>query len=168
MGFTTRDRYRHVVEEIAKKSGIAEDEVARLAIGLANEAAAGTEGDNRARHVGYCLIDRALPQLKARAGIRSSVADTVRGIGRRFSLPLYPGLDSLALRSFLPPLCSQRQVPTACAVRYCGSPGAFSLLSVSSFAIALVNLFTTRLVTPHPLPRMDFSKGSLLNRRLWW
>src|SRR5208282_3755011 len=40
MGFTTRDRYRHVVEEVATKSGIAEDEVARLAIGLANEAAA--------------------------------------------------------------------------------------------------------------------------------
>ena len=32
MGFTTRDRYRHVVEEIAKKSGLAEDEVARLAL----------------------------------------------------------------------------------------------------------------------------------------
>ena len=37
--------------------------------------------------------------------------------------------------------------------------GLLSLFPVSSLAIALVNLFTTRLVAPHPLPRMDFSKG---------
>ena len=42
----------------------------------------------------------------------------------------------------------------------CSGSSAFSrLLSVSQLAIALVNLFATRLATPHPLPRMDFSKG---------
>ena len=34
-----------------------------------------------------------------------------------------------------------------------------SVLSVSQLAVALVNLLATLLVTPHPLPRMDFSKG---------
>ncbi len=37
--------------------------------------------------------------------------------------------------------------------------GALTFLAVSQLAIALVNLFATRLVTPHPLPRMDFSRG---------
>ncbi len=37
--------------------------------------------------------------------------------------------------------------------------GIVSLLAVSQLAIALVNWLTTRLVAPHPLPRMDFSKG---------
>ena len=37
MDFTTRERDPHVVEEIAKKSGLAEDEVARVAIVLAGE-----------------------------------------------------------------------------------------------------------------------------------
>src|SRR5438105_6853106 len=36
MDFTTRDRYRHVVEEIAKRSPYAEQDVARKAIQLAS------------------------------------------------------------------------------------------------------------------------------------
>ena len=38
MDFATRDRYRHVVEEIAKGSRLSEGEVARKAIQLAHEA----------------------------------------------------------------------------------------------------------------------------------
>ena len=158
MDFATRDRYRHVVEEIAKKSGLVEDEVARVSIGLAGEAATGTNGDDRARHVGFYLIDEGLPQLEARVRVRSSVIDIVRSTGRRFSLPVYLGsILSLAL------------VFAAGMVAETGSHGmrgpllwivgVLSLFSVGSLAIALVNLFTTRLVTPHPLPRMDFSRG---------
>ncbi len=91
MSFATRDRYRHVVEEIAKKSGVAESDVALAAIGLAGEYVAGTDGDDRARHVGYYLIDEGLPKLEARVRVRSSVADMVRSIGRRFALPVYLG-----------------------------------------------------------------------------
>ena len=40
MDFATRDRYRHVVEAIAKGSPLSEAEVARKAIQLAHEAAA--------------------------------------------------------------------------------------------------------------------------------
>ena len=38
MDFATRDRYRHVVEEIAKSSGRSEIEVANQAIRLAQES----------------------------------------------------------------------------------------------------------------------------------
>ncbi len=40
-----------------------------------------------------------------------------------------------------------------------GSVGIVSLLAVSQLAVALVNWLATLLVTPHPLPRMDFSAG---------
>jgi cellobiose phosphorylase len=158
MGFTTRDRYRHVVEEIAKKSGLAENEVAGVAIGLAGQSAAGTGGDNRARHVGFYLIDGGLPQLKARARVRSSVADMVRSAGRRFSLLFYLGSILLFALIFAAGVLAETgshgmRGPLLWIV------GVLSLLSVSQLAIALVNLFTTRCVTPRPLPRMDFSKG---------
>jgi cellobiose phosphorylase len=158
MGFGTRDRYRHVVEEIAKKSGLAESEVARAAIGLAGETVAGTNGDDRARHVGYYLIDGGLPKLEARVRVRSSVADMVRSTGRRFSLPLYLGSILIFALAFAAGMVTQTGYH---GIR--GSllwiVGVLSLFSVSSLAIALVNLFATRLVTPRPLPRMDFSKG---------
>jgi hypothetical protein len=41
MDFASRDRYRHVVEKLAKASGLSESEVARKAIQLANESADG-------------------------------------------------------------------------------------------------------------------------------
>jgi hypothetical protein len=47
MDFSTRDRYRHVVEKTAKRSGLCEEDVARCAIQLTRDAAAGTGPDNR-------------------------------------------------------------------------------------------------------------------------
>ena len=38
--------------------------------------------------------------------------------------------------------------------------GLLSLLCASQLAVALVNWLATLLVTPHALPRMDFSEGN--------
>ena len=64
MDFATRDRYRHVVEKIAKSSRRSEREVAREAIQLAREGAARKGSDDRAAHVGFYLIDKGLEQLE--------------------------------------------------------------------------------------------------------
>ena len=64
MDFPTRDRYRHVVEKIAKSSRHSESEVARQAIQLAREGAARKGGDDRTAHVGFYLIDKGLAQLE--------------------------------------------------------------------------------------------------------
>ncbi|MGH8632545.1 MAG: cyclic beta 1-2 glucan synthetase, partial [Burkholderiales bacterium] len=64
MDFATRDRYRQVVERIAKASRLSESEVAHKAIQLAHEGAARKDGDDRAAHVGFYLIDKGLPQLE--------------------------------------------------------------------------------------------------------
>ncbi len=59
MDFSTRDRYRHAVEKIAKKSPLSESEVAAEAIRLAHESAASKDDkqglDSRSAHVGYYL-----------------------------------------------------------------------------------------------------------------
>jgi cyclic beta-1,2-glucan synthetase len=65
MDFNTRDQYRHIVEEVAKKSRFSEKEVAREAIGLARQNAAGKNGGKRAAHVGFYLIDKGLPNSKS-------------------------------------------------------------------------------------------------------
>ncbi len=158
MAFVTRDSYRHVVEEIAKKTGRDENEVAREAIGLAGQAAAGANGDNRERHVGFYIIDDGLEKLEARAGVRPSLADRFGKTARKFSLPLY--LTSILLLS----LVLTAGVLTQAGFHGTPGPllwivGILSLLAVSQLAMALINLIGTRLVTPHPLPRMDFSRG---------
>ena len=63
MDFATRDRYRHVVEKIAKAGPLSEVEVAREAMRLAHAAAA---------HVGFYLIDKGRPELERAAQARVS------------------------------------------------------------------------------------------------
>ena len=62
--FLTRDRYRHAVEEIAKKSIYDEITVARKAIDLAKAAQANFGNQSRNAHVGYWLIDKGRPVLE--------------------------------------------------------------------------------------------------------
>jgi len=158
MDFTTRDQYRHIVEDVAKKSRLPESEVAREAIGLAQQSAAGENGNDRSIHVGFYLIDKGLVQLEECVKIRSTAMDMLRRIGRRFTLQLYLGTILLFAA-----------ILTACLLTETRSDdingpllwfvGVLSLLSVSQLSIALVNFFAASLATPHPLPRMDFSKG---------
>ncbi|MBI5593436.1 MAG: cyclic beta 1-2 glucan synthetase [Deltaproteobacteria bacterium] len=158
MDFATRDQYRHIVEEVAKKSKFSEMEVAREAIGLARQGTVGENNGSRATHVGYYLIDKGLAQLKGRVRARSTAMDMLRRTGLRFPLLLYLGTSLLLTVLLAVGLLAETRSDGM------GGPllwfvGILSLLSVSELAIALINLFATRLATPHPLPRMDFSKG---------
>ncbi len=91
MDFTTRDRYRHVIEEIARGSGLSEDEVARKAILLSQEGTAEKGGGDRAAHVGYYLIDKGLERLERSAGVRVSASKAVQNAICRFPLLMYIG-----------------------------------------------------------------------------
>jgi hypothetical protein len=64
MNFTTRDKYRHTIERIAKSSRLTETEVAEMAIHLATQSAAETGQDNRRTHVGYYLLAKGLATLE--------------------------------------------------------------------------------------------------------
>ncbi|MEX0914304.1 MAG: cyclic beta 1-2 glucan synthetase, partial [Wenzhouxiangellaceae bacterium] len=64
--FATRDRYRHVIEDVARRSSASEPAVAREAIALAR--AARRAANDRSAHVGYYLVDRGRPQLERSVG----------------------------------------------------------------------------------------------------
>ena len=158
MDFTTRDRYRHIVEKTAKKSPYSENEVARRAIQLARECAALNGADDRAAHVGFYLVDEGLTQLEDAATVRTSAADALRNIGRRYPLSLYGGTILLLTAIFTGSLAAKAFAG--------GLPGwtlalivILLLLCTSQLAIALANWLATLLATPRPLPRMDFSQG---------
>jgi cyclic beta-1,2-glucan synthetase len=76
--FGTRDLYRHVVEDIAKGTGLEERDVAQRALDLAQRAAAtpaaspGSDGrpDPRTSHIGYYLLSDGRAQLEAAARFR--------------------------------------------------------------------------------------------------
>ncbi len=158
MDFSTRDRYRHAVEKIAKSSRLSESEVAHAAIRLAREGAERKDSDERTAHVGFYLIDKGRVQLERVAEVRFSVLEPLKKAGRRFPLHLYLGaiilITAILGGGLLANVCSNGLRGLALWL-----VGILVLLSVSQLAIGMVNWFATRLVTPHRLPRMDFSEG---------
>ena len=158
MDFATRDRYRHAVEKLAKGSRLTEGEVARRAIDLAREGVARDRSDDRVAHVGFYLIDKGSPQLERSAQLRLSTSEALRRTARQSPLLLYLGAIALITAILAGGLFAQGYAS--------GEPdwvlvmiGILSVLSTSQLAVALVNWLATVLVTPHPLPRMDFSRG---------
>jgi hypothetical protein len=91
MDFSTRDRYRHVIEKIAKKSRLSESEVARAAISLARKCSAKNGRYDCAAHVGFYLIDKGLPELEQLMKVRLSPVEKIMQLGRRIPLLLYIG-----------------------------------------------------------------------------
>ncbi|MBK8639237.1 MAG: cyclic beta 1-2 glucan synthetase [Chromatiaceae bacterium] len=156
MDFATRDRYRHVVEKVAKNSPLSEADVARRAVELAREGAVGNDAGERAAHVGFYLIDRGLPRLEHRARARLCSLESLQRRGRRFPLFLYLGAILLLTVFFTGALLAQPDSLSNWLLLLLAVP---AVLGTSQLAVALVNWLATLLATPYPLPSLDFSDG---------
>jgi cellobiose phosphorylase len=161
MDFATRDRYRHATEAIARTSLHSEVEVAGKAVELARLGAAAAEAsgeDSRAAHVGFYLIDRGRAALERAVGSRPDRTERLRRAAGRFPLLLYLGAIAAVITMVTALLFREAQDGGA-PYWSLGPLAVLFALSASPLAVALVNWVATLLVTPHPLPRMDFSEG---------
>ncbi|MBT9569254.1 MAG: cyclic beta 1-2 glucan synthetase, partial [Thiobacillus sp.] len=156
--FPTRDRYRHVIEDIARDSVHSEASAAREAIALAQTAANKHGTQHRTAHVGYYLIDAGRMVLERNVGYRRSWSLRARRTGRRFALACY----------LLPILLLTGLASAAMLSAFAGFAatdwrvwlfGISSVIGTSALAVALVNLFVTLTLPPRVLPRLDFSRG---------
>ena len=158
MDFATRDRYRHVVEEVAKSSGRSESEVAHQAIHLAQERTSGKDGDERSLHVGFYLVDEGARQLEGTTYAPRSPLEAFRRFSRGFPLIFYLGTILFITAAFTMILLAATDVMEF-------QNGVVALISLllflgaSQLGVALTNWLVTLLLTPHLLPRMDFSSG---------
>jgi cellobiose phosphorylase len=158
MDFTTRDQYRHVIEKMAKKSPLSEGEISRKAIQLALDGAARKGSDDREAHVGFYLIDKGFQELERTVKVRQSIPGAVKRISSRFTLPLYLGAIALITAVIAGGLLRKAQIGGLHNWQL-ALISVLSLLGGSHLAVALLNWLATLLVTPHSLPRMDFSGG---------
>jgi cellobiose phosphorylase len=156
MDFTTRDRYRHVIESIAKFSSKTENEVAEIAIRL-------TEGNKDAatpqvKHVGYYLLGDGVAQTEKLAGRKLPFKDRARRSLRRYPLLFYAGsitLLSLVAGGYLMYEAYDAGIDMWLLIL----TGIVSVLAASHLATVLVNWITTMMYGPKSLPRLDFSEG---------
>ena len=157
MDFATRDHYRHVIERIAKFSERTEQEVAEIAISLANENADKHGVADRHSHVGYYLVDKGLSQTEQRASMQHPFMDRII---RRFSkAPLTVYLGSILFITLVfTGIAVLDGVNTHLSYSLLTLAGILSLLVTSQLAITLVNWVVTLTAHPELLPRMDFSE----------
>ncbi|HEV2764675.1 MAG TPA: hypothetical protein VGV38_16970, partial [Pyrinomonadaceae bacterium] len=158
MDFLTRDRYRHHVERIAKRTRAPELRVAEYAAGLA-EAAAREDADRPERaHVGFYLVGEGLTKLERafsyRPTLRERLSRAVLARPTLFYLGTLAVLTALACGALL--FYANRAGA--------GWPllAAFALLSLvpaSDLALAVLNWDVTHMFPPRLLPKMDTSAG---------
>ncbi|MGH7618629.1 MAG: cyclic beta 1-2 glucan synthetase, partial [Gemmatimonadaceae bacterium] len=157
----TRDRYRHAVERIARRTGHSEPAVARAAI-TAARACANTAGvDVRESHVGYHLVGdgrRAFERATGYVGAtQTRVSDWVLA---------HPGLCYFgALLASLVVVLGVLVAPLSFAslgqahAVWLGVALFFALLPAADVALAVVHQAVNIFVPPARLPRLDYERA---------
>jgi cyclic beta-1,2-glucan synthetase len=158
MDFATRDRYRHVIERVARRTGVGELDVARRAVELANQSSAlrsGHSGECDLRsHVGYYLIDDGLAQVENGFKYRSPPRERIRRSVLAHPTLFYFG--HLVLLSGL--------ILTLLAyLAHHGGASPFGLfftlllglIPATDLAVSILNWDVTHTFEPRILPKMD-------------
>jgi cyclic beta-1,2-glucan synthetase len=158
MDFPTRDRYRHSIEQIAKRAGHAETMVARKAIEMAAAARVSQPQHDRRQHVGYYLISRGRFELEREIGY----SPTSRERFARFAFQ-HPALGYLGIVGLLMTLSMASLL--AYAARHGAAPAtlwlvaAVALLPISELVVSLVNAIITSDIRPRALPKLALRDG---------
>ncbi len=153
MEFSSRDRYRHVVEKISKRTRTSEIDIAKAVVQLA-----GKSSESPANHVGYYLIDEGRHQLEAQFNYEPR---TIEKLSRFFLRnPTASYLTTLVALILLVLI-----LILLIMSRYTDSPwllalsALLALVPASEIALTVLNWDVTHFFSPRLLPRMDTSRG---------
>jgi cyclic beta-1,2-glucan synthetase len=166
MEFASRDRYRHVIERISKRTKASEVEIAEAAITLARNADHELPGELAGfkAHVGYYLSDSGRDQLEAAFDYQPPLVERLRRWILRYPTFVYLGtlvlLTSLIV-SFLATMFYRAggRWPLAIVLIL------LALLPASDLALSILNFDITHLFEPRVLPRMNTVDGVPRNAR---
>ncbi len=157
MTFQTRDRYRHVIEHLSRRTDVPEHAVATAAIGAAAGAERKLGRSSRAAHVGYYLIDDGRRDLEKslsyRPGIRERLYRAAKRGPSRFYFTAFGLAVAGALSLLLEPL---EGVAVGFGVIIAV---LLTLTPATDAAVAVVNQLVTLLLPPDRLPRMSYKSG---------
>jgi cyclic beta-1,2-glucan synthetase len=158
MDFETRDRYRHVIERISKRTKNEELDVGRYALKLAEDSRVNGKKEISRLHVGYYLIDDGLLELESAFSYRPYVTERLRRTFLRHAALGY--LGSIAILTML-------IVAVLCFYAWYAGAGnvliiVFAILSIipaSDLTVSVLNWDLTHLFTPRLLPKMNTTRG---------
>src|SRR5437867_55164 len=158
MDFTSRDRYRHAIEELAERMGEAQVRVALRAIESARQAAEQQGLESIAAHVGHHLIARGRRELEIDVAYYPVFKQRVRRALFARATLFY--LGSIALLTALGAMLAATVARAAGAREWeLFWVTIIMLIPASEFAVALMHRVVHRISKPRLLPRLDLRGG---------
>ena len=158
----SRAAYRDRVAVIARHSDVGEIDVAQLAVEFAQTAvidpAAPEALRDRLRHIGYYLIDRkGSREFLHRVGYRPPLSAFLPRLFRNYPDEVYIiGIEFITLLTVVAILMSLVEHHNGWALIM---SALVLIFPATQSAVEFVNYLVTTVLNPHPLPKLDFSKG---------
>jgi cyclic beta-1,2-glucan synthetase len=154
MDFLTRDRYRHAIENLAKRSPHSEAEIARRVI----DKAAHSATDGRRQEPGYYLIGAGRCAFEQEVDFQPGLKQQCLRAYVACAEPAYVGsIGLLTLLLLALPLSA------SLAAGLGGFPlfllGLFAALPASDIAVGLINRLIISSLPPRHLPRLELKDG---------
>jgi cyclic beta-1,2-glucan synthetase len=149
MAFATRDQYRHVVENIAKRTKLTEEEVASAALAL---AVTSEKAKSRTSHIGYYLVSDGLYELERETGYLPPFGERVYRWTQKNPNRLYfsgIAVATFAMLAAIFSLAGSVAIESVVLV-------LLALLPASEIGIGVVNQLVTLLMPPRTLPKLEF------------
>ena len=157
MTFQTRDRYRHVIEHLSRRTDIPEHDVATAAIGAAATAERKLGRSSRAAHVGYYLIDDGRNDLEKELSYLPEVRERIYRFAKSGPGRIYFTAFGLAVAGALSLLLDPLEGATIGFGAICAV--LLALTPATDAAVAIVNQLVTLLLPPDRMPRMWYPNG---------
>ncbi|PQJ09144.1 cyclic beta 1-2 glucan synthetase [Flavipsychrobacter stenotrophus] len=156
MDFATRDKYRHIVEQVSKFSQCSETKVAELVLELANSGNVLYGSANKKSHVGYYLAEKGLRETEKAAKMRLPLHHAAFKLLKDNRLMVYASSITF-ITILLAGLAAYRVYLHNSPIWLTVIVAVFSMIAASQLALALVNWVATLRIVPNMLPRLDLS-----------
>nr|WP_305907069.1 hypothetical protein [Methylomarinum sp. Ch1-1]MDP4519790.1 hypothetical protein [Methylomarinum sp. Ch1-1] len=160
MDFLTRDRYRHAIEDLAKRSPYSEVEIARRVIAKVQGAKEQFPSDERLQEPGYYLISAGRYAFEPEVGFRPSFKQWLLRAyiaHTEFAYVGSLGLATLLLMTLLSSVCIAAGL-SGFQLFLLMLLGAFP---ASDIAVGLLNRLIIAGFPPFHLPRLDLKDGGV-------
>jgi cyclic beta-1,2-glucan synthetase len=156
MTFGTRDHYRHIVENIAKRVKRPEEEIAGEVLALTKLA--DPKNDARHAHVGYFLVDEGRRVLEEKVGYTPPAGEWLYRWTHRYPNGLYFGgitlFTAVALAVIL-------EIVEGAPAMIQLIIALLALIPASEIGISVINQLITLLMPPRVLPKLELRDNGI-------
>ncbi len=158
MDFESRDRYRHAVEEVARRSDYSEIGVAETILDLAAESLASDASDSVRGHVGWWLVDEGRFTLEQTVGYQPKKRERFyrSAIVRRHGVFYWGTLTVLS--TLLLALLGWYAADVGAAPWQIGLLLVIALVPATELALVVVNRLSSLIFPPKRLAKLDYRR----------